>query len=155
MIILGIDPGTTRLGFGVISKEGGILRYIASGVIGVNKTDVYSKLKKIEEDLGGVIKKYRPVVCGVEKLFFAKNTKTALAVSEARGVIVLVVGNNKIPIEEYTPNEIKSAVAGYGNADKKVIEKMVGLILKDKNIRGLDDVFDALAIAIRVSFDIK
>ncbi len=152
MRILGIDPGTTRVGFGVI-EAGKDIRPVAYGTIGVEAKSSYLRLKAIERDLRKIIKKYHPEVAAVEKLFFAKNQKTAMAVSEARGVILLVLGEEGVQLKEYAPSEVKSAVAGSGVATKRAVEKIVALILKIPKIQGFDDASDALALAIRASFE--
>jgi len=151
MVILGIDPGTTRIGYGVIEKNNG-LKLVDYGVIEIRSGDQKSKLLKLSQELRKLIKKYKPVEAGIEKLYFSKNQKTALAVAEARGVIMLTLAEAGLPISEFGPNEIKSAVAGYGASDKEAVRKMVALTLKMSEVRGLDDASDALAIAIRTSF---
>lgn len=152
MIILGIDPGTTRVGYGVIKKDKG-LHFVAAGTIGTDVKNPYLRLKTIEGGLRKIIKKYKPGLSAVEKLYFSKNQKTALSVAEAKGVIMLTLGKEKIPIKEFGPSEIKSVVTGSGRSDKKAVERVVALILKVPKIEGFDDASDALAIAIRASLD--
>ena len=148
MISIGIDPGTRRIGYGVVKSEGNTLTFIAAGILKIVGLDDASALRETKEELDKLIKKHKPDVLGIEKLFFAKNQKTAIAVAQARGVIILATQEKKIPIKEYTPNEIKLGVSGYGFADKKAILKMVRLILRENTLKVIDDASDALAIAI-------
>lgn len=153
MIILGIDPGTTIIGFGIIEKKGGRLKLVDYGVIKTDKTSQEQKILKISKELEKLIKKHKPDVAGIETLFFSANKKTALSVAEARGAIILTLMQNDITIKEFTPNNIKSTVSGYGKSDKRAMEKIVSLNLGIKNSALPDDAFDALAIAIRTSFE--
>ena len=152
MIILGIDPGTTRIGYGLIEKKNG-LRLITYGVIEPKGVSQVERLLTLSRELRKIIKKHKPTVAGIEKLYFSKNQKTALSVAEARGVITLVVAEEGIPVLEFGPNEIKSAVTGYGGSDKEAVRKIVALSLGVRTIEGMDDASDALAIAIRTSFE--
>lgn len=148
MISLGIDPGTRRIGYGIIEKEYAETRFIAAGILDIESDDDIPALQEAKNGVDRLIKKYQPDVIAIEKLFFAKNQKTALAVAQARGVILLAAAESGIPIKEFTPNEIKLGVTGYGNADKKAILKMVRLILGKHDLKVIDDASDALAIAI-------
>jgi crossover junction endodeoxyribonuclease RuvC len=148
MIALGIDPGTRRIGFGVVECDGPNVTYITAGILEINTTDDISALEETKKGLDNLIKKYKPDIMAIEKLFFAKNTKTALAVAQARGVILLATKECGVRIKEYTPNEVKSGVAGYGFADKKAVLKMVRLILHKQDLKVIDDASDALALAI-------
>lgn len=154
MIILGIDPGTTIVGFGVIQKAQGKVRLLDYGVIRTPKKSQPAKLLEIDKDLTRIIKKHRPDLAGLETLFFASNKKTALSVAEARGSIILTLSKAGIPIKEFTPNSVKMTVSGYGKSDKKAMEKVVALNLNIKESELPDDAFDALAIALRASFEI-
>lgn len=152
MIYLGIDPGTATTGFGIIKKtknpkqEFEILEF---GVISTPKSDSDAKrLKIIFEDLGAIIKKYKPDYLGIEKLFFAKNQTTAMTVSQARGIVLLASEQAKVPILEFTPLQVKNTLCGYGKADKKQVQSMVQQTFKLKNIPKPDDAADALAIAL-------
>lgn len=149
MTILGIDPGTTRVGYGLI-ETGRELRHLAHGTLLPNETvKDYSELAiKNAESLDNIIEKYRPGLVGIEKLFFAKNVKTGMAVAQMRGALMLEIAKNGIPIEEYSPSEIKNSVTSYGLAGKKEVAKMVAIILRLKSLSGLDDASDALAVAI-------
>lgn len=152
MIYLGIDPGTATTGFGIIRKtknpkqEYEILEF---GVVLTPKTDSDSKrLQIIYEDLSGLIKKYKPNFIGIEKLFFATNARTAMTVSQARGIALLASEQAKVPILEFTPLQVKNTLCGYGKADKKQVQSMVQQTFKLKNIPKPDDAADALAIAL-------
>jgi crossover junction endodeoxyribonuclease RuvC len=148
MIALGIDPGSRRIGYGVVECAGSAITFVAAGILAIASTDDVSALEETKKGLDLLIKKHRPDVVAIEKLFFAKNTKTALAVAQARGVILLATKERGVRIKEYTPNEVKSGVAGYGHADKKAVLKMVRLILNKKDLAVIDDASDALALAI-------
>src|SRR3989344_2882555 len=149
MKILGIDPGIERLGWGVLIKKEGKFERISSGVKKTLKTQKQSeRLFEIQSFLDELIKIEKPDAVSVEKLFFAKNTKTALIISEARGVILSTAQKHKLPISEYTPLQVKVAVCGYGKATKEDVAKMLKLsiILPQNNL--LDDETDALALAL-------
>lgn len=149
MIILGIDPGTTIVGFGIIEKNKNGLICLDYGCIKTkSKSPEIEKIALIEKELNDIIKKNRPDKIGVEKLFFFKNTKTAINVAQARGVILAVCAQNNVEVCEFTPLQIKQAVSCYGRADKGQIQKMVKLILGLKEIPKPDDAADALACAI-------
>lgn len=149
LIILGIDPGLADAGFGVIKKQGNELTTLDYGNI-KTKAGVsdQNRLAEIEGVLTKIIKKYHPDIMGVEKLFFCKNVKTAIAVGQARGVIMLCGGQNNLKVMEFTPLQVKQALTGYGQADKNQIQQMVKIILNLKQIPKPDDAADALAIAI-------
>lgn len=147
--ILGIDPGTGRLGFGVIEKKNSSLMMVDAGVITTDKSLSDSqRLKIIFDDITEIIAKTKPDYISIEKLFFAQNVTTAMTVSQARGVVLLLAEQNNLPIYEYTPLQIKQALTGYGRADKKQIQNIVKLILNLKEIPKPDDCADALAAAI-------
>ena len=149
MKILGIDPGTGIVGFGVVESAAGNLKMIDAGVIRTPVKQQDSKrLKTIYDELSEVIKQNKPDVMAVEKLFFAQNVTTAMSVSQARGVILLCGEQASLPIFEYTPLQIKQAVTGYGRADKPQMQEMVRTILKLKETPKPDDCADALAAAI-------
>ncbi len=148
MIALGIDPGSRRIGYGVVNCTGQKMTFLAAGILTITSTDDISALEETKKGVDALIKKHRPDVMAIEKLFFAKNVKTALAVAQARGVILLATKERGVRIKEYTPNEVKSGVAGYGFADKKAILKMVRLILGKQDLKVIDDASDALALAI-------
>ncbi|NDA63309.1 MAG: crossover junction endodeoxyribonuclease RuvC [Chitinophagia bacterium] len=149
MKILGIDPGTATTGFGLISKEGPKLVKIDCGVISTSKDlEMPERLGILYDDLQEIIKVHKPDVVVVEKLFFTNNITTAMTVSQARGVVLLVAEQNSIRTAEYTPLQVKMAVSGYGKATKKQVQEMVKKILKLEVIPKPDDAADALAIAI-------
>jgi len=147
MTILGIDPGSTRIGFGVISSNKN-LELIDYGVIEVKRKDTADLIQEIADKLSLIIKKYKPDLAGIEKIYFSKNVKTGIEVAQARGAIILEISRYQIPIKEFSPSEIKIAVTNYGLADKKAVSKMVSKILNIEKLKGFDDASDALAIAI-------
>ena len=148
---MGIDPGTTRVGYGVIRKQAGVLSYIDAGLISVGNGEYLERLVRLDHNLSKTIKRFNPVICGVEKLFFTKNKKTALMVAEARGVVVSNLMRHKVQVRELTPSEVKIGVSGDGRASKDGVAKMVGYFLSISVDNLLDDVTDALAIAITAS----
>jgi crossover junction endodeoxyribonuclease RuvC len=148
MIILGIDPGTDRAGYGVIEKQGASLRLVEAGILKTGKFRGADALFLIKQELDGLISKHAPAILATEKLFFMKNQTTGIQTAEARGVILLAAREKNIAIAEYAPTEVKMAVAGYGQADKQAVLKMVRLILKAPELDVIDDAADALAIAI-------
>lgn len=148
MITLGIDPGTRRVGYGIVRGNGREAELIDAGILKIEGESNAEALGEINKELAGLIKKHKPEVVAIERLFFAKNQKTALAVAEARGVIMLCAEEQGLRIKEFTPNEVKMGVTGYGHADKKAVLKMVRLILKEPQLDVIDDASDALALAI-------
>ena len=151
MVILGIDPGTATTGFGVI-RTTPKLKWVAHGTIDTPKhRPSQERLLLLEQGLKQLFKKYRPDLLCVERLFFFKNIKTALPVSEARGIVLLLAAKNKVPLEELTPLQAKMAVTGYGRAQKKQVQFMVQQILELKTLPRPDDAADALSLAIAVS----
>jgi crossover junction endodeoxyribonuclease RuvC len=148
-IILGIDPGIADTGYGVIKAESSRFTCLAYGSIKTSaKLDLISRLEILHQELDAIIKKYQPGLAAVEQLFFNKNVRTALIVGQARGVALLTLKQNKLPIVDYTPAQVKQAVCAYGQASKKQVQKMVKLILKLKELPQPDDAADALAIAV-------
>jgi crossover junction endodeoxyribonuclease RuvC len=149
MRILGIDPGTGILGFGVIDVTRGKPQLVDAGVIRtLAKEDDAVRLQTIFEELTDIIVQTKPQEMSVEKLFFAKNVTTAMTVAQARGVVLLAGQQAGLKIYEYTPLQIKQALTGYGRAEKKQIQEMVRVILSLKVIPKPDDCADALAAAI-------
>lgn len=148
-IILGIDPGLADTGFGIIEKQGASLSALDFGSVKTDSAnDTETRLLEIYQNLNQLIKKYKPQKVAIEKLFFAKNIKTALDVGQSRGVAILAAGNNKLKIAEFTPLQVKQAITSYGKADKKQVQQMVKIILNLKNPPKSDDAADALAVAI-------
>lgn len=148
MIYLGIDPGTRRVGYGLVLKTGNSLRLIDAGILKINSENDIGALLEIKTELSSIISTHCPVAAGIEKLFFSKNQKTALQVAEARGVALVCCAEAGIKILELSPNEVKSGITGFGSADKKAVLKMVRLILKEPSLEVIDDASDALALAI-------
>lgn len=149
MRILGIDPGTGILGFGVIDVARGKAQLVDAGVIRTPvKEDDAVRLLTIYEELTDIIAQSKPTEMAVEKLFFSRNVTTAMTVSQARGVVLLCGMQAGMTIHEYTPMQIKQAITGYGKADKKQMQEMVKTILGLKAIPKPDDAADALATAI-------
>lgn len=149
MRIIGIDPGTGILGFGVIDSVRGKAKLVTAGVITTPAhTPLDERLEEIFDGLTEIIKETTPEVMSIEKLFFAQNVTTAMSVSHARGVAMLTGRRAKLPIAEYTPLQIKQTITGYGKADKKQMQEMVRLQLGLKEVPKPDDAADALAAAI-------
>jgi crossover junction endodeoxyribonuclease RuvC len=148
MKYLGIDPGTHRIGYGIIRVEAQRMVPVAFGVIENTGNDRGLNISNIETSLADLIVAHQPTAIGIEKLFFATNRKTAMAVSEMRGVILAGINRHAIPVYEFTPLQIKRAVCGYGKADKAQVQHMVGMILGIKEKIRPDDAADALAIAL-------
>jgi len=152
MRILGVDPGTGILGFGVVETDqlnNGRFTMIDAGVI---RTPAHTphdvRLEDIYKSLTEIIETTKPDVCSIERLFFSRNITTAMTVAEARGVALLVARQHHVPIFEYTPQQIKQTITGYGRADKKQVQEMVRVQLGLKDIPKPDDCADALAAAI-------
>lgn len=155
MIVLGIDPGTANTGYGIIrakskkQKIGNRFSCLGYGVIKTEPSSIAAdRLKKINNDLSKLIKKYRPEVLAIETLFFFRNLKTAIPVSQASGVILLTAAKNNLPTQGFTPLQVKLAITGFGWSEKTVVQKKVKSILKLKENPKSDDAVDALAIAI-------
>jgi len=156
MRILGIDPGTGILGFGVIEVNKGKPQLVDAGVIRTPvKEDDAVRLATIYEELTDIIAETKPKIMSVEKLFFAQNVTTAMTVAQARGVVLLCGQQVGLEIHEYTPLQIKQAVTGYGRAEKKQIQEMVRVILQLKEAPKPDDCADALAAAITHSMTMR
>ncbi len=152
-IILGLDPGVADTGFGVIEKINNTLKFVSTGSIQTSKhKDFSDRLEQIYQEVNRLIKKHKPDLVAVEKLYFAKNVKTALDVGQARGVVMLAIRQNRKEILEFTPLQVKQAVAASGNATKKQVGLMVKALLCLNAIPRPDDAADALAIAITASF---
>lgn len=155
MRIIGIDPGTGILGFGIIDVQpGGKAQLVDGGVIRTPvKEDDAIRLETIFNELSSIIKDTKPARMSVEKLFFAQNVTTAMTVAQARGVVLLCGRQAGLEIFEYTPLQIKQALTGYGRADKKQIQEMVRVVLGLKDVPQPDDCADALAAAICLSMN--
>jgi len=150
MRVLGIDPGTATTGWAVVFAEDRSHSSVLS--CGCVKTEPIKSLDKrlleIYDGIQTIIKKYKPDVMVIEELFFAKNTKTAIAVGHARGVAMLAASKEKIPVYEYTPLQVKQAVVGYGRAEKGQVQEMLKCLLKTQDIPTQDDTADAIAVAL-------
>ena len=147
MVTIGIDPGTTRIGYGVVEQNGNRLSCVDYGILKVSN-DKLTGFKDAEKELDKLIKKYRPDQAGIEKLFFFKNQKTIMSVSEMRGVLLLTLAKHGVPIQEFTPLQVKQNVSAYGRAEKGQMQRIVQLLLGLNEPIRPDDAADALAIAI-------
>lgn len=147
--VLGIDPGTAIVGWAVLEDDKGKVKPIAYGHISTDKKDSDPKrLCEISSDLKEIVKKYEPKEGAVEDLFFFKNAKTVMKVSQARGAILLTLEQLNVIISEYTPLQVKQALTGYGRAEKSQIQKMTKEVLGLKSIPKPDDTADAIAVAL-------
>lgn len=152
MIVLGIDPGTAALGYGVVERTGSSLRAVDFGTA-VTSPDLPlpERLRLIHETVTELIETHRPSLLGVERLFFSKNAQTAFGVGQARGVVLLAAAQHGVPVREATPSEIKMGVTGFGAADKEQVGRMVAVILGLDQVPTPDDTADALACAITIA----
>ncbi|OGZ27339.1 MAG: crossover junction endodeoxyribonuclease RuvC [Candidatus Nealsonbacteria bacterium RIFOXYB1_FULL_40_15] len=154
MVILGIDPGTATVGYGLIKKTGRDVAAIDYGCIETSSTlSPGERLKIIHESISKIIEKHSPKLMAVENVYFFKNLKTAMPVSQAKGVILFTAANASIPVFEFTPLQMKMAITGYGKAEKKQVQKMIKIMLglEEKPLkkdRRKDDATDALGIAL-------
>lgn len=149
-IALGLDPGTATTGYGLVRQHrDGSLETVDFGVITTPKDmPAPERLDVLYQELNQILDRFHPQTAAVEKLFFQKNISTAIGVGQARGVLLLVLAQKGLDVAEYTPNEVKQAVAGYGSADKRQVQEMVRVLLTLPEIPRPDDAADALAIAI-------
>ena len=152
MKVLGIDPGTAALGYGIVERSRGRLREVDHGCL-ITSADLSmpERLLAIHALVIELIELHQPDLMGVERLFFSRNVQTALGVGQARGVVLLAAAQHGTPVREATPNEVKSAIAGYGAADKEQVQRMVQLVLGMSELPRPDDAADALAIATWVA----
>ena len=156
MLTLGIDPGVSATGYGLVKKTGEDFTSVECGVITPgSELPPAQRLKVICDELEEVILRYRPTDVAVERLFFSRNARTALAVGEARGVALLAAAKHDLPIYEYTPLEVKESLVGYGRATKKQVQEMVGVLLGLDSIPQPDHAADALAVAICHCYSIQ
>ncbi len=147
--ILGIDPGFGRIGYGIIEEQKNGWTHVAHGCIETSAKHTFTeRLLELRQALQKIIKQYEPSRAAVEELFFYNNAKTAINVGQARGVILLTFIDAKLLIDEFTPLEVKQAVAGHGRAEKAEVQRMVSLQLQLKEVKMQDDAYDALAIAL-------
>jgi crossover junction endodeoxyribonuclease RuvC len=150
MLVIGIDPGTATTGYGLVREEqNGALIMVDFGVIQTPaKVPMPQRLRQLYKELKDIALLHRPDSGAVEKLFFQKNVRTAISVGQGRGVAILALAEAEIEIAEYTPNEIKQSIAGFGGADKAQVQYMVKALLNLDEIPQPDDAADALAVAI-------
>lgn len=156
MLILGLDPGTATVGFALLQKNKNKLTAVNYGCIRTKAGgDAGARLVHIEKELIKIVKKFKPQEAAIERLFFMTNIKTAMSVSQARGVMLLALAKLKLPTFEYTPLQVKLSVTGYGQAPKLQVQRMVKTVLKLDELPQPDDAADALAIAICHSYQIQ
>lgn len=149
MRVLGFDPGTATTGYGVVEGKGNRLTHIAHGIISTPAGEHFAtRLNMIFDQATELIRTHEPDGIAIEELFFTKNVTTGIAVAQARGVVALAAAQSGLPIGEFSPREMKSAVAGYGKADKKQVQEMVKILLNLDKVPRPDDAADALGIAI-------
>jgi crossover junction endodeoxyribonuclease RuvC len=149
MLVLGIDPGTATTGYGLVhDTETGIAVVTWGAITTAKGLPMPGRLREIHRQISQLLREHRPDGAAVEKLFFQRNVSTAMTVGQARGVALLALAEAGVPVGEYTPNEVKQAVAGYGSADKPQMQMMVRTLLKLREIPKPDDAADALAVAI-------
>jgi crossover junction endodeoxyribonuclease RuvC len=152
VIILGIDPGTAAIGYGIVERSGSRLRAVDYGCLTTSADrSMPERLLEIHQLVDELIALHQPSIVAVERLFFSKNAQTAIAVGQARGVVLLAAAQHAKPVREATPNEVKSAIAGYGAADKEQVQRMVQLVLGMSELPRPDDAADALAIAVTIA----
>ncbi len=149
LTILGLDPGYGRLGWAIANQSGSELTCQDLGCIETNSDqDLFNRYLEMEKKLQQVIDQYHPDEAALETLFFSRNQKTAMKVSESRGIVIARLMHNQLPISQYAPNQIKETVTGYGKADKKAVEKMIRMEFELKDKKVLDDAIDALAVVL-------
>lgn len=149
MVVLGIDPGTAHTGFGVVLARGPRLAALDGGVIATGPDEpLERRLARIHREVGELIERHRPAAVAVEDLFFGQNVRTAFAVGQARGAVVLAAGLARLPCFSYTPQAVKQSVCGSGAADKDQVQRMVGALLSLPEPPRPDHAADALAVAI-------
>ena len=150
MLVIGIDPGTATTGYGLVreNEDGSLLLVDYGAVLTPPKTPMPERLLKLYRELNEILLLHRPDSAAVEKLFFQRNVRTAISVGQGRGVALLALAEAGLPVAEYTPLEVKQAIAGYGGADKNQVQQMVRALLDMDEIPKPDDAADALAVAI-------
>jgi len=148
MIIIGIDPGSRRVGYGLIKKEGHRLVFVDAGLLYLKAKGEGNALTQIRSELKELLRRHQPQIAGVEKIYFVRNQKTAVDVGQTRGVIMLTLAEAGLEPREFGPSEVKSLISGYGRADKNAVAKIMRMILGlPADLRLIDDAWDALAIA--------
>jgi len=152
VIVLGIDPGTAALGYGLVERTGADLRAVDHGCLVTSPDEgLPERLLRIHRLVADLIVLHRTALVGVERLFFSRNAQTAFGVGQARGVVLLACAEAGAVVREATPNEVKVAVTGYGAADKEQVQRMVKVVLGMTELPTPDDAADALAVAICVA----
>jgi crossover junction endodeoxyribonuclease RuvC len=147
--VLGIDPGTAALGYGIVESAAGRVREVDHGCLETSPdVSLPDRLLAIHALVDELIASHQPDLLAVERLFFSRNVQTAFGVGQARGVVLLAAAQHGVPVREATPNEVKSAIAGYGAADKEQVQRMVQMVLGMAERPRPDDAADALAIAV-------
>jgi crossover junction endodeoxyribonuclease RuvC len=156
LIVLGIDPGTARTGYGLVERQGAHLRAVDFGCLETPAgRPLAERLMLIDQGLEDLVETHRPHLVAIERLFFNKNVRTATAVGEARGVALLVAGRHGLAIHEYGPHEVKQAVTGHGRADKRQVQRMVQALLALPELPRPDDAADALAVAVCLAHSVR
>jgi crossover junction endodeoxyribonuclease RuvC len=156
MRILGIDPGIGRAGWGVVDESGGKVTVIDYGCVETPKEhSLEQRIETLYDAMTKIIVVHKPAALAIESLFFNKNVSTAIAVGQARGVVLLAAAQNKISVTSYTPQQVKIGVTGYGKADKNQVGQMVKMVLRLHSLPKPDDTADALAIAVTHAFSYK
>lgn len=153
--IIGIDPGYAITGWAILEKQGEQIVLIDKGAIQNFEKNFYNRLLQIACEIEKIIYKYKPTQAGMEKLFFNKNVKTAMDVSQVRGAIAKSLLENNIKIYDYTPLQVKQAVVGYGKATKSQVQKMIKMLLNQKEIFKPDDIADAVAVGLCHLYSIR
>jgi crossover junction endodeoxyribonuclease RuvC len=149
MRVIGFDPGTATTGYGVVEGRGSRLKHVAHGAIITPPDRSFSaRLKMIHDEVTGLLGQYQPEAVAIERLFFKQNVTTGIQVAQARGVIALAAEQAGLPIGEFSPTEAKTALTGYGKADKRQMQEMIKLLLNLDAVPRPDDAADALALAI-------
>jgi crossover junction endodeoxyribonuclease RuvC len=149
MVVLGIDPGTANTGYGVVGRDGGRLVALDGGtIVTAAGLDPGARLAVIHERVGALLDEYEPDALAVEDLYFGANARSAFAVGQARGVVILAAGQRGLPCSSYTPQQVKAAVCGSGRAAKGQVQRMVQRLLSLADLPGPDHAADALAVAI-------
>jgi len=152
VIVLGIDPGTAAMGYGIVERTGGSLRAVDYGCLTTSAdSPLPDRLNQIHATVAELIETHKPDLLAVERLFFSRNAQSAFGVGQARGVVLLAAAQAGIPVREATPNEVKVGVTGYGSADKEQVGRMVAVILQLAEVPTPDDTADALAIAVHTA----
>lgn len=155
-LFLGIDPGSTRTGYGIVSYHKGHFSYVACGILSSLSKDRFDLLEETYTNLSRLLVTHHITAAGIEKLFFVKNIKTGIEVAQSRGVLLLALKQHRIHAHEYTPKEIKQWLTGSGAADKKAIMRFVRLLITiPPDIKEPDDAYDALAIALVTAYAYK